>query len=61
MGGWSRFPLVDTPGQIADLLVQLKGAGTDGGGLSGLDYHAGFERFNAQVQPLMVEAGPRRA
>jgi alkanesulfonate monooxygenase SsuD/methylene tetrahydromethanopterin reductase-like flavin-dependent oxidoreductase (luciferase family) len=59
IAGWSGFPLVGTPEQITDLLLQLKHAGTDGVGLSWLDYRDGLDRFNAQVLPLMVDAGLR--
>jgi alkanesulfonate monooxygenase SsuD/methylene tetrahydromethanopterin reductase-like flavin-dependent oxidoreductase (luciferase family) len=61
VAGWSGFPLVGTPDQITDQLVQLKAAGTDGVALSWLDYSGGIGQFVEQVIPLMVESGLRAA
>ena len=53
------LPLVGTAEQVADAIVRLHSIGYGGVGLGWLDYRAGFERFDAEVVPLLREAGLR--
>ncbi|MBN9110477.1 MAG: LLM class flavin-dependent oxidoreductase [Pseudonocardia sp.] len=60
VAGWGATPLVGTPEQITGKLVELHRIGTGGVALSWVDFEDGIGRFNAQVLPLMREAGLRR-
>ena len=53
------LPLVGTADYVADAIVRLHSIGYRGVGLGWLDYRAGFERFDAEVVPLLREAGLR--
>lgn len=57
--GWAGFPLVGTPGMIVDQLGMLADAGLDGICLSWLDYAGGIRQWNAEVMPLLEQAGLR--
>jgi FMNH2-dependent dimethyl sulfone monooxygenase len=59
IAGWGSLPLVGTAEQVADKLVKLKQVGIDGVSVGWLDYTEGIERFNAEVMPLLREAGLR--
>ena len=59
IAGYAALPLIGTAEQIVDLLSQYKKIGYSGVALSWLDYSEGIERFNAEVLPLMKEAGLR--
>jgi alkanesulfonate monooxygenase SsuD/methylene tetrahydromethanopterin reductase-like flavin-dependent oxidoreductase (luciferase family) len=61
IAGWGSLPLVGTAEQVTDKLVQLKRIGIDGISLGWLDYTEGIERFNADVLPLLRQAGLRNA
>jgi dimethylsulfone monooxygenase len=57
--GMAGYPLVGTAEEIADLLAGLSGAGLDGVLLTWADYADGIARFNADVLPLLEQAGLR--
>ena len=57
--GYGGYPLVGTPEHIAQKLEDVANAGLDGLALSWLDYHAGLDRFNRQVMPLLRQNGLR--
>ncbi len=57
--GYGGYPLVGTPDHIARKLEDVANAGLDGLALSWLDYHAGLERFNREVMPLLRQNGLR--
>ena len=57
--GSGGVPLVGTPEQIVDKLLQISAIGTDGIALSWLHYESGLDQFNEQILPLMIEAGLR--
>ena len=59
MASWGSLPLVGTADQVADAIVRLHSIGYRGVGLGWLDYEAGFDRFEAEVVPLLREAGLR--
>jgi FMNH2-dependent dimethyl sulfone monooxygenase len=60
VAGYAALPLIGTAEQIVDQLSQYNKIGYSGVALSWLDYSEGIERFNAEVLPLMKEAGLRR-
>jgi alkanesulfonate monooxygenase SsuD/methylene tetrahydromethanopterin reductase-like flavin-dependent oxidoreductase (luciferase family) len=60
IAGYAALPLIGTAEQIVDQLSRYKKIGYSGVALSWLDYSEGIERFNAEVLPLMKEAGLRR-
>jgi alkanesulfonate monooxygenase SsuD/methylene tetrahydromethanopterin reductase-like flavin-dependent oxidoreductase (luciferase family) len=59
IAGWGALPLVGTAEQVADHLVGINKLGIGGVALGWLDYSEGIDRFNAEVLPLMYEAGLR--
>jgi len=59
VAGWGALPLVGTAEQVADHLASLNKLGLGGVALGWLDYTEGIERFNAEVLPLLYEAGLR--
>ena len=60
IAGWSGFPLVGTPEQIADKLLMLSRNGLDGTALSFVNYQEELPQFIREVVPLMEQAGLRR-
>jgi alkanesulfonate monooxygenase SsuD/methylene tetrahydromethanopterin reductase-like flavin-dependent oxidoreductase (luciferase family) len=60
VAGYSALPLIGTAEQIVDQLTRYKKIGYGGVALGWLDYSEGIQRFNAEVLPLMKEAGLRR-
>jgi alkanesulfonate monooxygenase SsuD/methylene tetrahydromethanopterin reductase-like flavin-dependent oxidoreductase (luciferase family) len=61
IAGWGGIPLVGTPEQIVQRLVDLHDMGFGGVGLTWVDYLNGIDQFNEQVLPLLVNAGLRRS
>jgi alkanesulfonate monooxygenase SsuD/methylene tetrahydromethanopterin reductase-like flavin-dependent oxidoreductase (luciferase family) len=61
IAGWGSLPLVGTAEQVADKLIQIHQTGIAGMGLGWLDYTEGLAQFNAEVMPLLREAGLRVA
>lgn len=59
VAGMNGMPLVGTPRKVADDLIAMHEAGVGGVGLTWVEYAEGLERFNAQVMPLLEEAGVR--
>jgi alkanesulfonate monooxygenase SsuD/methylene tetrahydromethanopterin reductase-like flavin-dependent oxidoreductase (luciferase family) len=53
------YPLVGTAAEIAERLAGLSRAGLDGVLLTWVDYADGLARFNADVLPLLEQAGLR--
>jgi dimethylsulfone monooxygenase len=58
--GWGCNPLIGTPEQIVDQLLDLHKLGISGAALGWVDYVDGFAEFNERVVPLMIEAGLRQ-
>jgi FMNH2-dependent dimethyl sulfone monooxygenase len=61
IAGWSGFPLVGTPEQIADKLLMLSRNGLDGTALSFVNYQEELPQFIREVVPLLEQAGLRRS
>jgi dimethylsulfone monooxygenase len=57
ISGWAGMPLVGTAEKVAHDLVEMHRAGANGVALSWFDYEEGLGRFNAEVLPLLREAG----
>jgi alkanesulfonate monooxygenase SsuD/methylene tetrahydromethanopterin reductase-like flavin-dependent oxidoreductase (luciferase family) len=60
IAGHGGYPLVGTPEQIADELSKLADIGVDGCLISWVDYKSELAQWNADVLPLLVQAGLRR-
>ncbi len=62
VAGYAGFPLVGTPEQVAQGLVDChRKVGLDGVTLSWVNYREGIAQLRDQVMPLLVEAGVRHA
>ena len=59
VAGWGAVPLVGTPEQIADRIIEMHGLGTNGLALSWVDFEDGIGQFDEQVVPLLRNAGLR--
>jgi FMNH2-dependent dimethyl sulfone monooxygenase len=59
ISGYNAMPLIGTAEQVTDQLLTYEKLGYSGVALSWLDYAEGIERFNAEVLPLMQQAGLR--
>jgi len=59
VAGWGALPLVGTAEQVADQLVRANSIGLGGVTMGWLDYTEGIGRFNAEVMPLLRQAGLR--
>jgi dimethylsulfone monooxygenase len=59
VAGWGAIPLVGTAEQVAEQLARVHGIGFSGVALGWLDYSEGINRFNAEVLPLLRQAGLR--
>ncbi|MEJ8571126.1 LLM class flavin-dependent oxidoreductase [Microbaculum marinum] len=57
--GHGGFPLIGTPEQVADGIMQLHGAGFGGTTLSFVDYVEEFPYFRDNVLPILEERGIR--
>lgn len=59
IAGWGALPLVGTAEQVAEQLTRIHDLGIGGVSIGWLDYTEGIERFNAEVMPLLRQAGLR--
>ena len=59
LGGWGGYHLVGTPEQIVDKLQEFSRAGADGVVLSWVNYQDELRQWNADVMPLLEQAGLR--
>ncbi|MEQ8234137.1 MAG: LLM class flavin-dependent oxidoreductase [Gammaproteobacteria bacterium] len=59
MAGYSGFPVIGTPAQVADFLAGMAAAGLAGTTLSWPDYDDGLTRFGRDVLPLLERRGLR--
>ena len=57
--GWGSYLLIGTPEQLAERLVHLSEIGLDGVVLSWVNYPAEMRYWNADVMPLLEQAGLR--
>jgi FMNH2-dependent dimethyl sulfone monooxygenase len=59
IAGWGALPLVGTAEQVAEQLIRMHQLGIGGVAMGWLDYTEGIGRFNAEVMPLLRQAGLR--
>lgn len=59
MAGYSGFPVVGTPADIADFLEAMADAGLAGATLSWPDYSAGLAMLGTEILPLLERRGLR--
>ena len=60
IAGWGGYPLVGTPEQVVDKMLELNALGVEGLILAWLDYYEELDYFGKKVMPLMIEAGLRK-
>ncbi len=60
IAGWGGYPLVGTPEQVTDKLLQLSKTGIDGTLISMVDYNQELPYWNSKVMPLLEQAGLRK-
>ena len=58
--GHGSWPVIGTPRQVADKILQLHEAGFSGTTVSFVDYIKEFPYFRNEVMPLLEEAGIRK-
>ncbi len=61
IAGFFALPVIGTPDQIVEQLVEMADAGMDGLAMSWLDYEDGLRTYDEQLRPLLVRAGLRAA
>lgn len=59
IAGWGGYPLVGTPEQVVEMMLELNELGIEGFILSWLDYYEELKYFGEKVLPLMKQAGLR--
>jgi len=59
IAGWGGYPLVGTPEQVVEKMIELNNSGIEGLILSWLDYYEELKYFADRVMPLMEQAGLR--
>jgi FMNH2-dependent dimethyl sulfone monooxygenase len=59
IAGWGGYPLVGSPEQIVDQMLELSEIGIEGIILSWLDYSEEIDYFGRRLLPLMEQAGLR--
>src|SRR5262249_5839407 len=59
--GFWAIPMVGTPDQVVQTMLDLGRAGLDGIALSFVDYDEGLRQLEADLLPRLVQAGARRA
>lgn len=57
--GYGGYPLIGTPEQIVEQMVELEAAGVNGMMVGFLDYVEELDYFGEKIMPLMREAGLR--
>ena len=59
IAGYGAMPMIGTPEQIIDKLLEFSNNGLDGLTLSWVDYKDGLSQFGEKILPLMKQAGLR--
>lgn len=57
--GYGGYPLIGTPEQVVEQMVELSKAGVNGMMVGFLDYVEELQYFGERILPLMKEAGLR--
>jgi dimethylsulfone monooxygenase len=61
IAGWGGYPLVGTPEQVTDQLLELSTTGIDGTLISMVDYNQELPYWMEKVMPLLEQAGLRNS
>lgn len=61
MAGYSGFPVIGTPADVADFLAAMADCGMAGATLSWPDYDTGLAQFGADILPRLISSGLRDA
>lgn len=61
IAGFFSVPVLGTPEQVTERLLELHGLGLDGIALSWPDYDEGLGQLESEILPRLVQAGVRRA
>lgn len=59
IAGYAGQPLIGTPEQIVEGMLEMEAAGLDGMTLSWVNYAEGIAQYEAEILPLLIEAGLR--
>lgn len=59
IAGWAGYPVVGTPEQVTEELGRLNEAGMEGMIMGMVDYNEEMKYFDAEVMPLLKQAGLR--
>ena len=59
IAGFWGIPMVGTPDQVAQKLIDLHEAGADGIAISFVDYDQGLAQMESEILPRLVQAGVR--
>src|SRR5579884_4569485 len=59
IAGFFSLPVLGTPDQVTDQLLDLHALGLDGIGLSWPDYSEGLSQLEHQILPRLIQAGVR--
>jgi alkanesulfonate monooxygenase SsuD/methylene tetrahydromethanopterin reductase-like flavin-dependent oxidoreductase (luciferase family) len=54
------YPVIGTPEQVTEKLIELSGTGIDGSLISMVDYNVELPHWNEKVMPLLEQAGLRK-
>jgi alkanesulfonate monooxygenase SsuD/methylene tetrahydromethanopterin reductase-like flavin-dependent oxidoreductase (luciferase family) len=60
IAGWGGWPIVGSPEQVTDKLIELSKTNVNGALLTMVDYNEELPFFNERVMPLLKQAGLRR-
>jgi alkanesulfonate monooxygenase SsuD/methylene tetrahydromethanopterin reductase-like flavin-dependent oxidoreductase (luciferase family) len=60
VAGFWAVPMVGTPEQVTQKIIDLHRAGADGVALSWVNFDEGLDQMEEQILPMLVEAGMRR-
>ena len=60
IAGFWAVPIVGTPEQVVQKIIDMHHAGADGVALSWVNFDEGLEQMEAQILPMLVQAGLRR-
>lgn len=58
--GYGGYPLIGTPEQVVDQMIELNKAGVNGMMVGFLDYAEELPYFGEEIMPLMRQAGLRQ-
>jgi dimethylsulfone monooxygenase len=61
VAGWGGYPLVGTPEQVTERLIELSSTGVDGTLITMVDYNQELPYWNEKVMPLLEQAGLRNS